>query len=327
VGRFIGRLGLVSIPAVEVGLDLDQRVVRRHVAKLEAAGWLARAPWIWGEGSVLWLTGAGIEGAGLGGVRPVKSPPGATTIVHGVLVGWSAARAERRGRVWKSARELAVERERWAVMARCERGRTELLPDLAVWLKRSESPVAVIAESGGRREDRKKMILEGWRDAILSGRYAGVRYDCASASVAHWISRLAKNVRLGGPSFLAAVQMRANEIAALSPTAPEDEEPVDNQQPAGDRRPERQETRQTTSVRAPATTELMSLQREMPQAPHLNCRQPRPSKPVSGSTARSSGPPSQRPPDDGAGDSYDCGLASALAVVTDTDRASTASCG
>ncbi len=145
VGRFIGRLGVVSIPAVEVGLDLDQRVVRRHVAKLEAAGWLARAPWIWGEGSVVWLTAAGIEGAGLGGVRPVKSPPRATTIHHGVLVGWSAARVEHRGRVWKSARELAVEHERWAVTARCERGYTELLPDLAVWPKRSEPPVAVVA--------------------------------------------------------------------------------------------------------------------------------------------------------------------------------------
>jgi hypothetical protein len=42
VGRFIGRLGVVSLPAVEAGLDLDQRVVRRHVAKLERrqAGWL-----------------------------------------------------------------------------------------------------------------------------------------------------------------------------------------------------------------------------------------------------------------------------------------------
>jgi len=117
VGRFIGRLGVVSLSAVEVGLDLDQRIVRRHVAKLEAAGWLARAPWIWGEGSVVWLTGAGIERAGLGGVRPVKSPPGTTTIAHGVLVGWSAARVEHRGRIWKSARELAVERERWAVSA------------------------------------------------------------------------------------------------------------------------------------------------------------------------------------------------------------------
>lgn len=110
VGRFIGRLGVISIPAVEVGLDLDQRVVRRHIAKLEAAGWLAREPWIWGEGSVVWLTGAGIEGAGLGGVRPVKSPPGATTIAHGVLVGWSAARIEHRGRAWKSAREARAAR-------------------------------------------------------------------------------------------------------------------------------------------------------------------------------------------------------------------------
>ncbi len=160
----------------------------------------------------MWLTGAGIEGAGLRGVRPVKSPPGATTIAHGVLVGWSAARVEHRGRVWKSARELAVERDRWTVSARCERGYTELLPDLAVWLKRFEPPVAVIAESGGRREDRQKMILEGWRDGILSGRYAGVHYHCASASVAHWIRRLAKKVRLSAPTFVAAVQMNAEKI-------------------------------------------------------------------------------------------------------------------
>ena len=198
VGRFIGRLGVVSLPAVAVGLDPDQRVVRRHVAKLEAAGWLVREPWIWGEGSVVWLTGAGIEGAGLGGVRPVKSPPGATTIAHGVLVGWSAARVEHRGRVWKSARELAVERDRWAVRARCERGYTELLPDLAVWLKRSGAPVAVIAESGGRREDRQKMILEGWRHGIVSGCYAAVHYHCANEAVEHWIRRLARKVGLTG---------------------------------------------------------------------------------------------------------------------------------
>jgi hypothetical protein len=218
VGRFIGRLGVVSLPAVGVGLDLDQRVVRRHVAKLEAAGWLVREPWIWGEGSVVWLTGAGIEGAGLGGVRPVKSPPTrATTIAHYVLVGWSAARVEHRGRVWKSARELAVERDRWAVRARCERGYSELLPDLAVWLKRSEPPVAVIAESGGRREDRQKMILEGWRDGIVSGCCSAVHYHCADEAVEHWIRRLARKVGLTGWEFAAAVQLSAEEIAALSP--------------------------------------------------------------------------------------------------------------
>jgi hypothetical protein len=121
VGRFIGRLGVVSLPAVQAGLDLDQRVVRRHVAKLEAAGWLARTPWVWGE------------------------------------------------------------------------------------VKRSKTPGAVIAESGGRREDRQKMILEGWRDAIWSGRYLGVRYDCASPSVARWINRLAKKVGLTDSDFTAAV--------------------------------------------------------------------------------------------------------------------------
>ncbi len=171
----------------------------------------------------MWLTGAGIEGVRLGGVRPVKSPPGATTIAHGVLVGWSAARVEHRGRVWKSSRELAVERERWAVKARCERGYTELLPDLAVWFKGSDVPVAVITESGGRREDRQKQILEAWRDAILSGRYSDVRYYCSDASVAHWITRLAKKVGLTGPTFMAEAQLGAEEIAALPPAV--DDEP------------------------------------------------------------------------------------------------------
>ncbi len=137
VGRLVGRLGVVSLRAVEAALDLDERVVRRHIAKLEAAGWLAREPWIWGEGSVAWLTGLGTESLGLGGLRPVKAPPAPTTISHAVLVGWSAARLERRRRAWKSARELALDPERWAVTARCERGYTTQLPDLVGWVKPS----------------------------------------------------------------------------------------------------------------------------------------------------------------------------------------------
>jgi hypothetical protein len=46
VGRFIGRLGVVAVPAVEIALGLDERVVRRHVAKLERLGWLGRAAWV-----------------------------------------------------------------------------------------------------------------------------------------------------------------------------------------------------------------------------------------------------------------------------------------
>jgi hypothetical protein len=225
VGRFIGRLGVVSLPAVEVALDLDQRVVRRHVAKLEGAGWLAREPWIWGEGSVAWLTSIGTQSAGLGGLRPVKAPPAPTTISHSVLVGWSAARLERRGRAWKSARELALDADRWSVTMRCERGYTTELPDLVGWVKPFPRPVAVIAESGGRREDRQKMILEGWREGVWSGRYAAVRYDCAGTSVAEWIARLAKKVGLVRPHFTAVAQPTAEEIAVLS-AADEAQEPT-----------------------------------------------------------------------------------------------------
>lgn len=233
VARFIGRLGIVSLPAVEVGLDLNQRVVRRHVAKLEAAGWLARMPWVWGQGSVAWLTALGVERAGLGGVRPVKSPPAPTTIAHALLAEWSAARAERRGRTWKSARELALDGERWEVPTRCERGYTTQLPDVAVWLKASGPPWAVIAESGGRREDRQKLILEAWRDAVHGGRYAGVRYDCASASVARWISRLAKKVWLTPPDFSVIVQTTAEEIDTLARADAERERRVaDEPEPA-----------------------------------------------------------------------------------------------
>ena len=233
VGRFIGRLGVVSLPAVEVGLALDQRVVRRHVAKLEAAGWLTRSPWVWGEGSIVWLTAIGMECAGMGGVRPVKAPPAPMTIAHGVLVALTAARLERNARVWKSRRELALDPERWAVPTRCERGYTEQLPDLAVWLNHPEPPVAVIVESGRRREDRQKMILKGWRDAIASGRYAGVHYECASASVAHWIGRLAKKVWLIGPEFSAAVQKSAAEIAVLPAVADDDgEDQIPNERAA-----------------------------------------------------------------------------------------------
>jgi hypothetical protein len=176
-------------------------------------------------------------------------------IAHGVLVGWSAARAEHRGRPWKSARELALDRERWAVPMRRERGYAEELPDVAVWLERSKTPGAVIAESGARREDRQKMILEGWRDAIWSGRYMAVRYDCASPSVARWITRLAKKVGLTGSDFTAVVQTTAKQIAALSPAAPDDEAAIDEAGSSAEPAQAPVEEVQTAPVQTPAPRE------------------------------------------------------------------------
>jgi hypothetical protein len=67
------------------------------------------------------------------------------------------------------------------------------------------------------------MILEGWRDALWSGRYFGLRYDCASPSVARWITRLANKVGLTALDFTAAVQTTAQQIAALPPAAVDDD--------------------------------------------------------------------------------------------------------
>jgi len=200
VGRFIGRLGVVSVPAVGAGLDLDERVVRRHIARLEAAAWLGRMPWVWGEGSVVWLTSLGLRGTDLGAVRAVKLPPSATTVSHGVLVGWSAARMERRGLRWLSAPELAADSDRWAVRMRDERGYRKQLPDLAVWRRGAERPVAIVGDEGHRREDRQRMILEGWRDALWAEQYAAVQYDCANAAAAAKIRRIAKRSQLGPPN-------------------------------------------------------------------------------------------------------------------------------
>jgi hypothetical protein len=135
---------------------------------------------------------------------------------------------------------------------RCERGYTKQLPDLAVWFDSSKAPGAVIAESGGRREDRQKMILEAWRDALWSPRYAAIRYDCASDSVAQWITRLARKVGLTRSGFVARVQTTAEQIAALSPAAPANEPAVDDPKPASGAAPVEPEPTDDPPPPAPA---------------------------------------------------------------------------
>jgi hypothetical protein len=251
VGKFIGRVGVVSLPAIGVGLDLDERVVRKHVAKLESLGWLMRAPWQWGDGSIVWLTGAGIDGVGLHGVRPVTvksthSTPGMSTIMRGVQVGFTAARMERRGFEWLSARELAVDQSRWAVAHRRDYGLVTQLPDIAAWVPGMQKPVAIVCEETRRRDDRQTWRLEGWRDAIIAGRYDSVQYDCAHEHLATWIQKLGKKIRFARPELRCVVQTPAEKIPTLGPYEPSPEptpepesvqrEPVE-QQPVRDPAP------------------------------------------------------------------------------------------
>jgi hypothetical protein len=91
------------------------------------------------------------------------------------------------------------------------------------------------------------MILEGWRDAVSSGRYTGVRYDCASPSVAHWINRPANKVGLTRSDFTAVAQTTVEQIAALPPPPPADEA-----RPSGESEGTPDEELQTAPVPTPA---------------------------------------------------------------------------
>ena len=249
-----------------------------------------------------WLTGLGMEGAGLGGLRAVNAPPAPTTIAHGVLVGWSAARAEKRGRVWKSARELALEPSGGRSGCGASAASTEQLPDLAVWRSRSGPPIALISESGGRREDRQKKILEGWGDAVFDGRYSAVLYDCANDSVARAITRLVKKVGVTRTKFTVVVQPRSDEIAALSPAADDaDEPPTSIPQATGDgvEAPQSYEPEQARGTPLPPA----SVEAERPiSRPAPELRHPRPAPSASGDIERSSGSRSQGSADDGVAD-------------------------
>jgi hypothetical protein len=74
VGRLIGRLGVVAMPALERGLGLADRVVRRHVAKLEKVGWCERMAAIRGDGMLVWLTASGLDAVGLGELPAIRAP-------------------------------------------------------------------------------------------------------------------------------------------------------------------------------------------------------------------------------------------------------------
>jgi len=62
------------MPAIERGLGLADRVVRRHVAKLEKVGWCERMPAIRGDGMLVWMTPSGLDGVGLGELPALPAP-------------------------------------------------------------------------------------------------------------------------------------------------------------------------------------------------------------------------------------------------------------
>ena len=221
---------------------------------------------------------------GLGGVRAVKSPPAPTTIAHGVLVGWSAARIEQRGRVWKvgarARRRSRAVGGSGALRAWLHRA----APDLAVWVKRSAPPVAVIAESGGAPrgspEDDPRGVAR--RDLVRPLRGCAIRLrQPIRRALDH---PPGQEGRADRSDFTAAVQTTAEQIAALSPAAPEDE-------PAFDEATSPANPNRRLAMRSklhPRQRRNRSNSHRPSHRRHRSPRRPRPRRSASGATARSS---------------------------------------
>jgi len=135
VGWLIGRLGVISVPAVAIGLGLEERVVRRH--RTAARGGVAEQdggdP---GSGVACVVDLGGPQGRRAGWAARGPVVAGAVgdaqhAELAGRLVAWSAVRAQRRSRRWPSGRELAVDPDRWSVaMSEPERGLVRRLLEL-----------------------------------------------------------------------------------------------------------------------------------------------------------------------------------------------------
>lgn len=124
MGRFIGRLGVVTMPAIGYGLGLVDRVVRRHVAKLEVVGWCDRRPAIRDDGSLVWMTATGLGAVELGDLPAVRAPDlFSIQTMRTVGVAWVAAAIEAAGHngarlaSWRSHRIGGARRSRTSAAA------------------------------------------------------------------------------------------------------------------------------------------------------------------------------------------------------------------
>jgi len=205
------------MPAIVRGLGLAERVVRRHVAKLEAVGWCERMPAIRGDGSLVWMTASGLAGIGLGQLPAVRAPGRFSPLTQdSVRMARVAADIEHAGYRWRARRELALEPRRWAAQVANERGGySPRLPDLVFWPRLDETmPVAVVVVWGLTSARRERAALDAWRASIAVGQYAQVRYVAAAASASR-LQRVARDAGLSPAHFIVTECVVADESAAV----------------------------------------------------------------------------------------------------------------
>jgi hypothetical protein len=179
---------MVPMPAIEHGLGLVDRVVRRHVAKLEKVGWCERILAVRGEGMLVWMTSTGLDRVELGQLPAPRAPNRfSPQTMRGVRVAWAAADIEHAGHRWIAGRELALAPDGWGAEIANERGGYSCrLPDLVFWSRLDPSrQAAVVIAAGLTNPRRERAALECWQRSILAGQYAQVHYVASPAFVRH----------------------------------------------------------------------------------------------------------------------------------------------
>jgi hypothetical protein len=206
------------MPAVGHGLRLVDRVVRRHVAKLEKVGWCERTPALRGEGMLVWMTPTGLDGVRLGQLPAPRAPnPFSPEILRSTRVAWAAADIERAGHQWIASRELALAPGEWGMEVANERGGySRRLPDLVFWSAWDRRrQMAVVVAPGLSNPRRERAALQGWQDSIVAGRYAQVWYVASPAFVSH-LGRVAEEIGLAAPQFIVGERVMADKLPAVT---------------------------------------------------------------------------------------------------------------
>ncbi len=209
---------MVPMPAIGHGLGLVDRVVRRHVAKLEKVGWCARVPATRGDGMLVWMTATGLQGVGLAGLPAPRAPDQfSPQTMRSIRVAWAAADIERTGHQWIAGRELALAPDGWAAEAANERGGySRRLPDLVFWPTRDRRRhAAVVIAPGLTNPRRERAALEGWQRSIVAGRYVQVYYVAGPAFISH-LTREAEDIGLTTPQFIVGERVVADELPVLA---------------------------------------------------------------------------------------------------------------
>ena len=205
------------MPAVGHGLGLVDRVVRRHVAKLEKVGWCARVAATRGDGMLVWMTATGLQGVGLAGLPAPRAPdPFSPQTMRSIRVAWAAADIEHAGHQWIAGRELALAPDGLGAEIANERGGySRRLPDLVFWPARDRRrQAAVVIAPGLSNPRRERAALECWQHSILAGQYARVHYVASPAFVSH-LRGVAEAIG-AGPQLIIGERVTADEHPVLA---------------------------------------------------------------------------------------------------------------